>query len=435
VSQSSLELTVKNIIIKNTLFIDPITSIQALGHIVIHNGRFERFIALDQTQPENLKDFEVLDAQGTITTPHFIDIGASLPEPGFTHKGTIASEGKAAFFGGYATLASLPNTSPVIDSPAVFAMVQEKAKLAGQVKVLPLAAMTVGLEGKQLSEIFSLKRAGCIGFTQGRHRIEDARMLMRCLDYIATADMPVFFYPEHSQLAAGGCAHEGWIADQLGLPPIPACAETVALGRDLLLVERAGVKAHFCQISSQYSIELIQNAQAKGLPITADASISHLSYNESAIDNFDSIYHLRPPLRSESDRQALLAGIQNNVLQSISTGHRPQDLASKSAPFPETEPGMANYDIHVSEALALIDSQQLSPLKWVQALTSGPAKILGCELSGFQPGEIAALNIISRDEWTVNEANCKSHGSNIPHFYENMRGKVKWRIRGCQESY
>ena len=417
-----------NLLLENALVLNPAQKAPQTAHIMIKNGVIEEICA---DKPSVDASFETIDLQGAWVTPHFVDLGTQLREPGYEHKGSLLQETLAAFNAGFSDVAMLPDTMPVLDTPAVLGLIQERAKNC-PVNIWAIGAMTTGLEGKQLSEIFALKDAGVVAVTQSRSPIRDNRLALRCLEYIATTGLKVFFYSEDYELAGDGCAHEGPIADRLGLPGIPACAETTAIARDLLLVERTGIEAHFGHISCAGSVELIKQAQAKGLKVTADVALAHLAFDERCLLGFNSQFRLEPPLRSINDRKALLDAVNSGVL-SVSIGHQPQDIAAKTAPFSEAAEGMSLYDTHISLAKALIAAGDLDPLAWVRALTTQPAAIIGRQVTGINVGDVAALNVIGDHTWTPNKSNCHSSGGNIFGFRQEQVGKLTHRISGTAE--
>lgn len=412
-----------DILLTNGILFDPAMPTAQNVNILIKNGCIETI----STQPiPTDSSIPTQDLDNAWVTPHFIDLGAQLREPGFEHKGTLVRESNAAYAAGFSAIAMLPDTLPVIDSPAVLGLIKERAKHC-PVDIFPIGAITSGLRGQQLSEILALQEAGCFALTQGKTPFRDNRLALRCLEYVATTGLTVFFYSEDHELAGDGCAHEGPIADRLGLAGIPECAETTAIARDLLLIERTGVKAHFGHISSARSLELICEAKAKGLPVTADVALTHLAFDESALLGFNPQFHLRPPLRGADDRLALLKGVNEGKL-SISIAHQPQDIAAKTAPFAESEIGMSLYDTHIAIAVKLIDAGELDPMAWVRALTLQPAALLGQAVTGITVGQKASFNIISNYTWTPNKQNCHSLGGNIFGFFEPQKGKLTFRV-------
>lgn len=413
-------------LLKNATLFDPTSKAPRNVNIRLKNGVIEAIEDISAASSSHTDSAQTLDLQQGWVTPHFIDLGAQLREPGFEHKGSLLRESYAAYAGGFSDIAMLPDTLPVIDTPAVLGLIKERAKNC-PVNIAPICAITSGLKGQQLSEIFALKEAGCCALTQSQAPFRDNRLALRCLEYVATTGLTVFFYSEDQELAGDGFVHEGPIADRLGLAGIPECAETTAIARDLLLIERTGVKAHFGHISSARSLELICDAQKEGLPVTADVALTHLAFDENALLGFNPQFHLRPPLRGATDRLALLQGVNNGQL-SISIGHQPQDIAAKTAPFAEAEIGMSLYDTHIAIAHKLISAGELDPMAWIRALTLLPAALLGKPIKGLSVGDKASFNVISDYVWTPNKQNCHSLGGNIFGFFEQQKGKLTHRV-------
>ena len=281
-----------HILIRKGRVIDPASGRDDVADLLIENGRLTRIGAsLDAPGAD------IIQADGLWVLPGLVDACVHLSLPGSGRTGDIASETRAAAAGGITHLAAQPDCGPV-DSTAVVRLIREQAGQAGFARIMPIAAMTQGLLGEQLAEMSTLARAGCIAVGNAGGKVANALVLKRSLEYAATFDLPVMFRPQDSALSAGGCAHEGPVATRLGLPGIPAVAESVDLSRDLLLVEATGVRAHFQQISSRDSLRLLKAAKRRGLPVTADVSIQHLLLDESALEGFNSHCHVIPPLRS-----------------------------------------------------------------------------------------------------------------------------------------
>ena len=339
-------MTEKSISIVNGHVIDPQNNIDQKTDLFIAGN------TISNTPNDNA---EQVDATGLIVTPGFIDLSTNLCEPGLTHKGSINTETAAARAGGFTALVCTPNTRPAIDSSAVVRLIKDKAEQANFPHVYPLGAVTKQLNGEQLSELHALRESGCIAVSNGRNPYKSNRVLLHALEYAATFNIQVFFHPQDAELAESGCTHEGLISSNLGLPSIPTSAETVALSRDLLLIEQTGVRAHFGQISCAKSVELIAQAQAKGLPVTADVAISNLLFTDANLASYDSDYHVQPPLRSETDRQALIAGIKSGVITAICSNHQPHEPAAKQAPFAATEAGISTLETLLPSGLTLVE--------------------------------------------------------------------------------
>ena len=355
--------------------------------------------------------------KGLWLTPAFVDLCARLREPGPKINGGVASESRAARAGGFLDVLVPPDTQPVLDSGALITQLLERAQEAGHARVHAIGALTKGLEGKALSNMSRLVKAGAVGIGNARASFANAETALHCLEYAATLGLTVFFSPEEPSLARG-CAHDGFMAARLGLPGIPDIAETVALATQLLLVEQTGVKAHFGQLSCASSVELIRIAKDKGLPVTADVAMHHLHLTDAAIDGFNSFAHVRPPLRSDADRAALREGVKHGIIDAICSDHQPLDASAKLAPFPATEPGMSTLETVLPLGLKLVREQALTEVELVRALTSSPAGVLGLTSpSGWLLVDPAA-------QWPVTAETLLSTGKNTPWLGSEMQGRV-----------
>lgn len=416
-----------NIIIEGGRVIDPVSSLDQITNVYISKGEI---LALGE-EPDNFKCDERIDASGQIVCPGLIDLCAHLREPGETHKGTIASETVAAAAGGITTLITPPTTRPVIDTPAVAELIQDRAADAGFTRVLPMGALTQGLLGEQLAPLHALASSGCIAFTNGRFPLKNSLSLLRCLEYAATFDLLVIFQAEDPSLAANGCMHEGANATRMGLSGIPEAAETIELARCLLLVEQTGVRAHFGQIACERSVQLISAAQQRGLKVTADVAVHHLILCDEQVNEFDSALHLQPPLRSALDRAGLLQGLLSQTITAICSDHQPQDLISKQAPFAETAPGLSGLETLLPLCLTLVERKLIELPQLIEKLTLAPARILGLESGSLMPGRQADICIFNPQEsWIVNAENLHSAGKNSPFTGQTLTGRVTTTLIG-----
>lgn len=397
--------------IDNVRLIDPAAPHDAVTSVILENGRL-------MTGSAGVTAAEVIDGQGLWLTPAFVDLCARLREPGPREHGGVASESQAARAGGFLDVLVPPDTQPVLDSGALITQLKERAEHAGHARVHVVGALTKGLDGKALSNMARLMKAGCIGIGNARAPFADAKTALHCLEYAATLGLTVFFSPEEPSLARG-CAHDGFTAARLGLPGIPDTAETVALATQILLVEQTGVKAHFGQLSCKGSVELIRIAKEKGLAITADVAMHHLHLTDAAIDGFNSLAHVRPPLRREEDRAALREGVKSGVIDAICSDHQPLDASAKLAPFPSTEPGMSTLETVLPLGLQLVREGVFTETELLQALAVRPAAILGLEkASGWLLIDPAAT-------WTVHDDALISTGKNTPWRGRTVQGRVQ----------
>jgi dihydroorotase len=413
-----------HILIRKGRVIDPASGRDDVADLLIENGRLTRIGAsLDAPGAD------IVEADGHWVLPGLVDACVHLSLPGSGRTGDIASETRAAAAGGITHLAAQPDCGPV-DSTAVVRLIREQAGQAGFARIMPIAAMTQGLLGEQLAEMSTLARAGCIAVGNAGGKVANALVLKRSLEYAATFDLPVMFRPQDSALSAGGCAHEGPVATRLGLPGIPAVAESVDLSRDLLLVEATGVRAHFQQISSRDSLRLLRAAKRRGLPVTADVSIQNLLLDESALEGFNSHCHVIPPLRSAADREALLEAVADGTIDAICSQHTPIGSSSKAAPFPATKPGMAGLDVLLSLVLQLVSEGKLELSRALDAVTAAPARCLGIQAGQLETGRPASLCVLDpagvkdlREDWL-------SAGNNSPWRHAQLKGSVKLTV--CQ---
>ncbi len=375
--------------------------------------------------PEGFKADQIIDATGLIVAPGFIDLCCHLRDPGPSYKGNIASEAQAALAGGFTQVCARPDTVPPLDSPAIVRVVRERAELAGKAKVLPVGALTQGLEGQLLSNMSGLQSAGCVAVTNLRQPIQDNLILRRCLEYAATFDLLVMIYPEDSALRGSGYSHEGPLSSQLGLAGIPETAETLAVAQALLLIEQTGVRAHFAHLSTARAVEQIAQAKAQGLPVTADVALSHLLFTDAYLESFDSNFHLEPPLRSEADRLGLLQGLKDGVISAVSSSHLPHEQAAKMAPFSVSEPGMSSLEVVLPQMLILVEKGWLSLSDLVKRLAFAPAQLLGLKSGALWAGYKADLILIDPDApWVLNEQTSFSAGHNTPFWNQPLKGRV-----------
>jgi len=411
--------------IRNGRLIDPANQIDEVRDVFIAKGK----IVSTSAKPDGFNADVEIDASDKIVCPGFIDLCGRLREPGEEHKASIASETKAAAAGGITTLCVPPDTSPVIDTPSVADSIRQRVRQYGFVRVLPIGALTRKLDGSRLSEMAALKEAGCIGVTNLLQPMENPLVLRRALEYAATHDLVVFVHPQDHWLKAGGCMHEGRVSTRLGLPGIPTAAETTAVAFYLALVEQIGVHVHFCRLSSARAVRMIARAQHNGLPITADVCAHQLHFTEDAIANFEALYHVEPPFRTEQDKAGLRLGLREGVVKSICSDHQPQDLDAKLAPFPDTEPGMSSFETLLPLSLAIATEEEFSLSDMIAHLTTGPAKALQINLGTLSNQVKADVCIFDpKQQWLLTSKQMHSRGHNTPMMNQTLTGRVTHSI-------
>ena len=375
--------------------------------------------------PDGFTPDLTLDASGQIVCPGFVDLSARLREPGQEHKATIASETRAAAASGITSLCLPPDTIPVIDSPAVVELIHRRNEDAAFTRIYPLGALTQGLQGERLSEMAHLKAAGCVGVSNVMRCVDSPQVMRRAMEYAASIDMTVFLYPEDMGLANNGLVHEGVVSMRLGLTGIPAAAESQAVANFLMLVEQTGARVHFCRLSTARAIQIIGRAKYEGLNITADVAAHQLHLTELDIGYFNSQCHVRPPLRTQRDRDALIEAVCSDRIEAICSDHQPHDLDAKLAPFGETEPGISALETLLPLSLRLVHDGRLAMSAMIERLTTTPAEILNINAGHLSVGTPADVCIFDpQHQWTLEKDRMYSQGKNSPFLGWPLQGRV-----------
>ncbi|NOZ52666.1 MAG: dihydroorotase [Gammaproteobacteria bacterium] len=408
------------LIIKNGHIIDPANNIDTIQDLYVIAGK----IAAIGHPPTDFNAQQVIDATGLIVCPGLVDLCARLREPGYEHKGNIKTETNAAARAGVTTLCCPPDTNPVIDTPAVIEYIQERAQEVGKAKVVVLAALTQELKGQQLSEMHALKNAGCVGVNNASRAVNSA-VMRRAMEYAASADLTVFIDANDPALSADGCAHEGVVSVRLGLPCIPETAETIAVARELQLIQLTGARSHFYHLSSARAVQMIARAQYDGYPITADVTTHHLFLTEMDIGYFNSQCNVRPPLRTQRDMEGLRSGLCHGSISAVCSDHQPHDIDAKLAPFPSSEPGISAIESLLPLTLRLVDNNILSRSEAIAKLTHQPATILGLNAGRLDIGNAADICIFDPERyWECSQQNLISFGKNSPFIGWELKGAV-----------
>ncbi|GLQ00692.1 dihydroorotase [Methylophaga thalassica] len=397
--------------IKNGRVIDPASQFDARQDVYISDGKV---IAIGE-QLDGFEADKTIDATGLIVCPGLIDLSVRLREPGQEHTATILTETKAAAAGGITTVCVPPDTAPVIDNPTVVELIEDRAKKSGRSMVLTMGAMTQNLNSELLAEMARLKAAGCVGISNGLSPIKNSVILQRAMAYAATLDMTVFITPADPWLQSQGCVHDGAVSSRLGLGGIAESAETIAVSRDLILIEQTGVRAHFHNLSTAKAVKLIRDAQNRGLPVTADVSAHHLHLSEHDLGNYDALSHVLPPFRSIRDREQLQQGVRDGVISAISSHHQPLDKDDKLGPFAETKPGISGLETLLPLTMKLVEDDEVNLHTALAALTCNPADILGIDSGQLKVGATADICLIDPDsEYECQPLNFVSAGKNSP---------------------
>lgn len=412
------------LVIQNARVLDPRSNTDQITDVYIQDGQI---LALgEQPAADNFQPSERINAAGMWLMPGAIDLATWLREPGLDHKATLASETRAAVASGVTTLCYQPEPATSIDNSAAVNLIRKINQGLQLAKVEVIGNMTFKLEGKRLCNIGGLRRVGCVGVTNGWQPFENLNVLRRAMEYTSTHDLTVFMYPLEHGLAAGGVMHEGEVSTRLGLPAIPAAAETVAVAQIIALMELTGSRVHFCRLSAAGSVRLIRQAKRDGLAVTADVAAHQLYLTERNVLDFDPLCHVRPPLRSQADRDALLEGLSDGTIDAICSDHQPHELDAKLAPFQQTEPGISALETLVPLTLRLAEEGVLPLLLALGKITFNPAQIIASPAGCLTIGAPADLVLLKPEVfWDLNLETLRSQGKNTPFVGWSFHGQVQ----------
>ena len=411
------------ILLTNARLHDPVTGREAPGGMLVSDGVIRDFG--QELRAGSVADAETVDCGGALLLPGLVDLRAFIGEPGEEYRETLRSASEAAAAGGVTTVVAQPNTSPVIDDPAVVDFILRRARDTAIVNIRVAAALTKGCRGQEMSEIGLLKEAGAVAVTDGGRPVTNAQVMRRALTYARVFDMPVIHHVEDPNLVGEGVMNEGEFSTRLGLPGIPSAAETIMLERDIRLVALTGGRYHAAMITCRESLDVIRRAKQAGLPVTAGVSINHLTLNEMDIGQYRTFLKLSPPLRSEADRLAMVEAVADGLIDVIVSDHNPQDVETKRLTFAECAPGAIGLETMLSAGLRLVEAGQISLPRLIEAMSEAPAKIAGLQTGRMARG--APADIIALDPempWVVDAALLKSRCKNTPFDEARLSGKV-----------
>lgn len=409
--------------IKNGHVIDPSNNIDEKLDVYIAAGK----IAGIGQYPEGFVANQTIDAHNMVVCPGLVDLSARLREPGDEYKARLNSELQAAVAGGVTSLACPPDTDPVLDEPGLVEMLKHRAKQQGLAHVYPLGAMTRQLEGKALSEMNELFTAGCVGFSQANVAVTDTQVLWRAMEYAATFGFTLYLHAEEPFLAAKGVAHDGEVATRLGLKGIPSAAEALALATILRLAKETGARVHISRLSTAEGVDMIRAAKQQGLKISCDVSANQLHLTEHDIGYFDANCHLKPPLRTQRDKEALSAGLKDGTIDAICSDHTPVDDDAKLAPFAEAEIGATGLELLLPLTLKWAAEQKVDLAQAMALITQTPARILGIHAGDLSLHADADICVFDANEyWKISASALKSQGKNTPFTGWELAGKVKY---------
>ena len=423
------------ILLANARIIDPSRDLDIVGDLLIADGaiRDARKGIGAAGVPEGT---ETVDCRGKVVAPGLIDMRAFVGEPGAGHRESFASASQAAAAGGVTTIICQPDTSPVIDDPATVDYVLRRARDTAIVHVQPMAALTKGLNGKEMTELGLLKAAGAVAFTDGIRSVTNAQVLRRALTYAREFDALIVHHTEDPDLTGDGVMNEGEFAARLGLLGVPRAAETVMLERDIRLVALTGGRYHAASVTCAESLEVLRRAKDAGLNVTASASINHLTLNENDIGSYRTFFKVSPPLRAEDDRKALVDAIGAGLIDVVMSDHNPQDVETKRLPFAEAAGGAIGLETMLSAGLRLVHNQELTLTALLRAMSTRPAELLGIPGGSLRNGAPADVIVVDMDApWVVDPNELKSKCKNTPFDEARMTGRVARTIVGGRTVY
>ncbi len=430
------------LLIKGGRLIDPSQDIDGIHDLLVEDGVIKG-IAQHIEPPEHA---EVIDAAGMVVSPGFIDVHCHLREPGFEDKETIATGTLAAARGGFTTVCAMPNTNPAMDTRATVEYVLRKARDEAAVRVLPIGSVTKQSKGKELAEMGELAEAGAIGFSDDGNPVADSNIMRQALSYSSAMGLPVINHCEEPSLFHGGSMNEGWISNRLGVKGIPNSAEDIMVARDIDLARLTGGRYHVAHLSTTGALELVRRAKERGTTnVTAEVTPHHLTLTDEAILGrtadgingsgayapltpaaYDTTAKVNPPLREQTDVDAMIEGLRDGVIDLIATDHAPHNRTDKECTFHEAAFGISTLETALGQLMSLVHSGAIDLSLLIEKLTVAPARFLRRDdLGTLRQGAPADITIIDPEaEWTVDTAQFASKGKNTPLQGATLKGRV-----------
>jgi len=401
--------------------VDPKSGTDREQDVIIQNGRIKesgRGLATP-------KGVIPLDLRGLLVVPGFIDLHAHLREPGEEYKEDFRSASAAAASGGFTSVCAMPNTKPPNDSRAITDLILTKTKEMGGIRVYPVGAITMGLQGQRLTEFGELKDAGVVAFSDDGRPVMNSRVMRRALEYGRTFDVPIIQHAEDLNLSEGGAMHEGRCSTHIGMRGQPSQAESVIVARDLALVELIGARYHVAHVSTKESIQMIREAKRKGLPVTCEVTPHHLMLTDEACLSYDTSTKVNPPLRTKEDVAVLWQALADGTIDAVATDHAPHSSIEKLVEYDCSAFGAIGFETALPLVLRLVEKKEMSLMTAIERMTWGPARTLGLPGGSLQegtPGDVTCIDL--EKEWTVDADSFRSKSRNSPFFGWTLKGKV-----------
>jgi dihydroorotase len=420
--------------IKNGRVIDPAAGRDSTGDVFVNDGLF-----VDSLTESQKRTARVIDASGLVVAPGFVDLHARLGEPGNTARETIASGSRAAAAGGFTTVVAMPDTSPPTDNVGVVRHTREVVERSALVRVLPAGTITIGLKGEKLAPIGSLKKAGVVAVTDGINGVQNNEIMRRALEYSSMFGLVVLDHCQDNSMTQGAVMHEGVWSVRLGLRGFAAAAEEIVVASDILLSKHTGARIHLQHITSANAVNLIRFAKTQKVPVTAEVTPEHLLLTDEALHNYDTNLKLAAPLRTESDRRALLAGVLDGTIDAIVSDHSPVTPTEKDREFDYAPFGAIGLETALAVALEALCHTTRHPAKLslvVDKFTRSPAQVLGLDAGTLTHGKPADITMFSTDEeWTPQADTFLSRSRNSAHIGRVLHGRVRRTIVGGREIF
>lgn len=407
-----------NLILEGARVVDPASGTNEIRDLGIANGVF--------TAPEKVSNPKRVNLKGLVAAPGFIDMHVHLRQPGGSGSETIRSGSMAAAAGGFSTIVAMPNTSPCADTPGTIEYVRRHATEEAVVKILPTGSMTKNREGQEMSGIGGLKKAGVVALTDDGDCVQDNELFRHIMEYSKSFGLPILDHCQDNRLAAGGLIHEGYWSMLTGMRGIPSAAEDIIVARDIILSRATEQRVHIQHISSAESVRLVREARLRNIPITAEATPHHIALTDERIQDFDTSFKMNPPLRSEDDRKAIIAGLRDNTISVIATDHAPHAETDKLKEFALAPFGVIGLETAIPICLKeLYHTGVLSLINFVAKFTTGPADALNLDMGRIAEGVPADLTILDLEkEYIVDAATFQSKSRNTPFDGWNVKGKA-----------
>ncbi len=417
-----------SILIKGGRIIDPSRNFDKVGNILIEKGTVKSYPE-DIKKLEKASDVKVIEAGGKIVAPGLVDLHVHLREPGYEHKETIRTGCESAAAGGFTSIVCMPNTNPINDNASVTEYIMLKARTEGVVNVFPLGAITKGENGETLAQIGEMYEAGCVGVSDDGMPVMNSKVMRHAMEYVKAFGIPVISHSEDLNLSGNGVMNEGYTSTLLGLSGIPSASEDVMVSRDITLAELTGTHLHICHVSTVGSVRLIRAAKERGVRVTAEAAPHHFTLTDKAVAEYDTNAKMKPPLRSETDREAVREGLRDGTIDIIATDHAPHSEDEKMVEFDQAPFGIVGLETALPLSLKLVEDGVLTINEMIAKLTHLPSAIINVRKGTLNPGDQADIVIFDPGQKVkIDRESFRSKSRNTPFNGWDLKGVVLYTI-------